>query len=212
MSYPSEIVDGHGTGYSLKINEEGTANVVVHPHPPLSDPTVTEPFRQFFTDDGAPTGSEDMTVNGSTTEQEFFITAQAEKDVYIKSISVVISDAGAALNEFGNLAALTNGCKFTHFTSDGGETVINDSLTTNFEFVRLAIGNPSFGNGANSFRANNVSGTSEAFLPVIDMQAIFGMPLGLKLRKGTLDRVIFTIRDNVSALDQFDAIGYGVRI
>jgi len=57
-----------------------------------------------------------------------------------------------------------------------------------------------------------VSGTSEAYIPVLDFSTIFGMPWGFRLRKGTTDKLTFTVRDNLSGLDQFDAIAYGIRV
>jgi len=38
------------------------------------------------------------------------------------------------------------------------------------------------------------------------------LPWGLRLRKGTKDRLVFTVRDNITAIDQFDAIAYGLKL
>ena len=212
MSSPNKIIDGHGSGDSLRISPEGAAQVVVHPHPPLVDDLITIPFRQFFTDDGLSSGSNDMKVDGSTNNVDFFIAASQTKDVFIKSISIVIADAGATLNEFGNLAALTNGLTFSHVTGKEGETVVADDLKTNFDFVRMSLGSPAFGDGTAAFRANNVSGTSEAYIPVIDFAILFGMPWGVRLRKGTKDKLVFTVKDDVQTVDDFNIIGFGVLI
>ena len=84
MSVDIRIKDGHGKANKLKISHEGTIGVVNHLHPPLDDTVLILPFRQFFTDDGSPTGSSDMQVNGSSTPIEFFIDALPNKDIYIK--------------------------------------------------------------------------------------------------------------------------------
>ena len=210
MSTPSKIVDGHGSRASLRINPEGAAQVVVHPHPPLVDDLITIPFRQFFTDNGLSSGSNDMKVDGSTNNVEFFVKASQTKDIFVKSISIVIADAGATLNEFGNLAALTNGLTFSHVTDKEGETVVADELKTNFDFVRMSLGSPAFGDGTAAFRANNVSGTSEAYIPVIDFAILFGMPWGVRLRKGTKDKLVFTVKDDVQGVDGLNIIGFGV--
>ena len=189
--------------HRLKINGEGEASVVVHPHPPRDEEAVIGtplPFRQYFTDDGYSTGDNDMKVDGSTTPQTFFIQAEQERDIYIGRISMVIADASAVLNKFGNLTALTNGVLFEWKSQDLGDTVIHEGLKSNFDFVRLGGGKPAFGDGAGAFRANNVSGTSEGYIPQLDFSEVFGMPWGVRLRRGTTDKLIFTIRDDVTGV------------
>ena len=133
---PVEIKDGAGAGSSLKINGEGEASVVVHPHPPRDEDAVTGtaiPFRQYFTDDGYSTGSNDMKVNGATTNQTFFIQAEEERDIYIGRVSIVIADASATLNKFGNITVLTNGVIFEWVSQQLGTTIIHEGLTSNFD-------------------------------------------------------------------------------
>jgi hypothetical protein len=206
------LVDGHGSDSKIKINGEGEMGVVVHPHPPIDEVVAPLPFRQYMTDDGSSAGDEDMRVNGSSTNVEFCISARQDIDIYIKSIAVVIADAGAVLNEFGNISALSNGVEFSYITQSQGNLVIHEGLKTNFDFVQLGLGQPSFGTGSSSFRANNIIGNSEGFIPVIDFTETFGLQWGLRLRKGTTDKICFVIKDNVSNVDRFDAIGYGIQI
>ena len=206
-----EIVDGYGSGNHWRINGEGEGNVVVHPHPPRDEVEHPIPLRQYFTDNGRPTGSNNMRVDGSVTPVEFSICADADVDLYVSAAAVVIADAGATLNKFGNLGTLTNGVLFEWVTQEFGTVVIHEGLKTNFDFVRLAGGKPAFGDAASAFRANNVSGTSEAYLPMIDFDEIFGLRWGMRLRRGTTDCLRFTIRDNVAGVDQFDVIGYGIK-
>jgi hypothetical protein len=155
------------TGLSAKVTGEGLLNVVVHPHPP-AEPLTALPFRQYITDNGLSTGSKSMLVDGSTVEKEFWISASEDHDIYINSISFVIADAGATLNNFGSITALTNGCELVWRTVDLGSEILHESLKSNFDFVRLCNGYPAFGTAADSFRAKNVIGTSEGFLPSLD--------------------------------------------
>lgn len=210
MGVTSQILDGTGRPNYLKINGEGEAHVVVHSHPPRDEQNATLPFRQYMTDDGTSSGDEDMRVDGSGSPVNFWVNAIPEYDIYIKSLDIVIADAGASLNQFGNIGSLTNGVELCWVSSDLGTTVIHEGLTTNFEFVRLSGGHPAFGSGNSSFKANNVSGNSEAFFMSLDMERI-GSNWGLRLRKGTNDKLMFTINDDVQGVDQFDAIAYGVR-
>ena len=211
MSIKALIEDGTGRGNKAKVDEDGAMAVVVHPHPPKDETDSAFPFRQYFTDNGNGSGNNDMRVNGSATPIDFSVQTNPDKDVYIKSVSIVIVDAGASLSEFGNLPALTNGVEFCWETQDEGIIVIAEALQTNFDFVRLAIGEPSFGDGATAFTASNISGQSEGFLPVLDFQKIFGLPYGIKLRKGTKDRLFFRINDNITNIDEFNAIAYGIK-
>ncbi len=211
MTVPVNIFDPT-TDNHWHINGEGEGSVVVHTHPPVDETVSALPFRQFFTDDGTATGSSDMLVDGSVINVDFSITAQPTVDIYIKTLSVIVADAGARLNLFGAIAELTNGVLFTHNTNESGTLVLHEGITTNLKFVRLGLNNPPIGSGTSAFRADLTGGGADAYMPVIDFKQLFGMPWGLRLRKGSNDTVKFTIRDNVSTIDQFDVVGYGIKI
>jgi len=214
MTVGHHITDGHGTKNKLKIDSVGTANVIAHPHPPLEEDVFVEPFRQFFTDDGLSTGSQDMLVDGSSTNVMFWIPADKTKDLYIKSISFVIADASAVLNKFGNITALTNGVLLEHVTQKG-TTVLHDGIKTNFDMVQLCGGIPAFGDGTGAFRASNIISNSEGYLPVLDFNEIYGMPFGLRLRAGSTDKIVFTVRDDIgtgTVPDRFDITALGISI
>jgi len=212
MTIKTEIIDGFGTGTRAKVDDEGQLHVIVHPHPPKGEQITAIPFRQYFTDDGTNVGSNDMKVDGSTTNVDFYITASTSKDIYIKTLSFVIADASAVLNKFGNITALTNGVKFEWVTNDQGIVEIHEGLKSNFDFIRICGGNPGIGTGTNSFRASNVEGNSEGYIPTMNMSITFGLPYGVRLRKGTKDSLRFTIRDNVTGVDAFNVVGYGIQI
>lgn len=204
------LISGNGNNRAVKVSEEGQMEVVVHPHPPRGEVLVGLPLRSFLTlnDDGTTTN---MLVDGSTTAQEFIFSADTEYDTYISALSFLISDASATLKDFGNLAALTNGCDLEWITADLGTVIIGNELKTNFDMVRMSLGAPAFGTGTAAFIAGNVSGTSEGLLPVIKFSEVFGLDYGLRLRKATNDKIVFRINDNVSTMDAFNAIVYGFR-
>lgn len=164
-------------------------------------------FRQYMTQDGTPTGTSSMLVNGSVTNVDYYISAQQDSDLYISAVSFVIADAGADLNEFGAIAALTNGC-YLFYENQYGVIDINTALKTNWDFIRLCGGVPAFGSGVDCFRASNVFGASEAYIPFLNF-INFIPPYGLRFERGTKQRLVLRIRDNVSAIDQFDVICYG---
>ena len=194
---------GSGGEEIAAVNKEGTLNVVVHPHPPLTETVIGIPTVENFVDAA---GSADMQVVGTAAVPiEFCIQARRDYDVFVKTVMITIADAGASLNEFGSIGELTNGVDFYWFSQDLGEFVIKNDMTTNWDFIKLSRGNPSFGTGSSSFRANNVSNNSEGFLPVIDFNILFGQPFGIRLRKGTLDKLVFQVRDDTTGVDEFTA-------
>jgi hypothetical protein len=65
--------------------------------------------------------------------------------------------------------------------------------------------------GTSVFLAD-VSGAGEkAYLPKMDVVEQFGLPFGIKLRKGTTDRLVFRVRDALAGLLVFNIIAYACR-
>lgn len=204
------ISDSKGKGRELKISEGGQVEVLIQQRPPVNELNPAKPFRSFFTNSS---DSSDMQVVASSSSHAIYsIRAIADKDIYVKTISIVIADAGATLNNFGNITALSNGVELKWTNQKLGDTVIASALTSNWDFMRLALGNPSFGGTTDTFRASNVLGNSEGYIPVIDFSLLFGLQYGLKLAANTKDSIDFIIKDNTTGVDQFDAIAYGIEI
>jgi hypothetical protein len=207
VSLPVRIESG---GKELRINGEGEIGVVVHTHPPFEEESSGLPFFGTLANSSAST---DMRVDGSSSSVDFYIEAQSDKDTYIKTVMFTIADASATLDKFGNITALTNGCDFIWKTQARGEVSIKSAMKSNWDFIKLARGNPSFGDGASAFRANNVVGTSEGYLPVVDFDSLFGNVWGLRLKKGSKDRLILRINDDIStpSVDEFTAEVSGLK-
>ena len=186
----------------------------MHDHPATEvDKNRTLPFRQYMTDDGSATGTSDMQVVASAASpSDFYVEGVSEYDIYIKALSFQIVDASAVLNKFGNVTALTNGVQLLWVTDNFGTVTIHDGMQSNFDFVRMAMGEPGFGDGAGAFRGSNVSGTAEGYLPVIDFAKLTGNPWGLRLKKNTRERLVLRVQDDTTGVDAFDAIAYGSQI
>jgi hypothetical protein len=201
-------------GTAAPLDREGRLGVVIHPHPPLMDETVAIPFRQYLTDDGSSGGDEDMAVDGSVTAVEYWVSAIANADLYIKTLSVVIGDGGSpALNLYGALSALTNGVEFEWVTQDVGTAVLHDGIKTNLEFMRMGVASLAFGTGTDALLADVSGGGSEkSYLPTIDLAQTYGTPYGVKLRASTTDKLLLRVNDNLSALTTHNAIAYGVKL
>ncbi len=199
----SVITDGAGTGRKATVDDQNSLLVSVSTCPPLTV-QKNKIYRAYLVNSS---GSSDMKVNGSVTNVEFYVSASSSADRYITQLSFIIADANATLSQFGAIAALTNGCKLT-YERLGEVITIHDALKSNWDFVRLALGSPAFGQTTNAFIASNVSGASEGVIPILDLTRI--MPsYGIKLDKSTTQRLILTVRDNCTGVDQFDCVAYG---
>ena len=201
-------------GKVLKVNDEGDIGVTIHQHPPLSENILALPFRSYFTDDGTQTGSNIMKVDGSSVDADFYIKASQDEDIYIKYITIEIGDGGnPALNKFGSLSELTNGVAFYWDTQQEPLYELHEGIKTNKSFIRISSDSAGFGDGVNAFLADVSGGGSEkSYLPNMDMAEIYGLNWGLRLRKGTNDRIVFRARDDLTGLITFNAIGTGTRV
>ena len=210
----SNISDGNGDSYRLKVYEEGEIAITIHQHPVQDEKIVALPFRQYFTTDGSKLGSNDMTVDGSTDFVDFYITASPDYDIYIKYITCEIGDGGApALNKFGALTALTNGVAFYWDTTEEPLYELHEGIKTNKEFIRIASDTAGIGTGTEAFLADvSGGGTEKSYLPNMDMEELYGFNWGLRLRKGTNDRIVYRVQDNLTGLTTFNAIATGIRI
>lgn len=206
MSIKARILDGTGKGTELEIDSNNAAKVVNVGIPPKDLNTVLKPFTSLFQNEN---GVTDMRVDGSTANADFYVTAVEQGDLYIQTLAFTIADAGASLNEFGALSALTNGCDLIYQDNELGDVVIASALKSNFDFVQLCNFNPTFGTGTAAFLASNVSGTSEAYVPILDLTDVFGLPYGLRLPRRSDKKLVLRIKDNVSTIDRFDIKAFG---
>jgi hypothetical protein len=200
-------------GKQLKINGEGEVSVVIHQHPPIDEEITALPFRGYFTD-GEKAPSSDMNVDGSTNYVDYFIPASTDFDIYIKYITVEIGASGTPnLNKFGSLTALTNGVSFYWDSQKEPLYELHEGIKTNKEFIRIASDTGAIGTGVDAYLADvSGGGTEKSYLPSIDMSEIYGLPWGLRLRRNSLDKIIFRVQDDLTGLSTFNAIATGTRI
>lgn len=209
MSVNVKVTDAK-TRQTATVFENGSILNREDPKPPFGGRQRMRIFRQFLTDDGTSSGDNDMRVDGSTTPVEFWIGADQEDDIYLKRLSFVVADASASLNNFGNLTPLVNGCEL-EYEDEKGVSTIHEALQTNWDFIRLCSGNPAFGQTTNAFRASNVSGNAEGYIPVLDLVDTFGFRWGVKLAAGSEQRMLLRVNDLISSIlmDEFNVIAYG---
>jgi hypothetical protein len=195
---------------TFTFDAEGRLETTVSGIPPIQVADKRLIFSQFLTDDGTNTGSNDMRVNGSITPVDFWVPAHATRDRYISTMFFVIADVNAAANKFGNLTALTNGCQLIYSRDDEGEVVLNPTIQTNFDVIRLTGGKIAFGDGNTAFRLNNAVGNSEGYIALLDFSLMHGMMYGLRIRAGTTTKLILRVRDDVTGVDGFTVRATGV--
>jgi hypothetical protein len=191
MTIKVTIKDGRGSGREASVDENHAVSVTNIGLPPSKLNATLKPFAEFLKSDA---DTEDMRIDGSTTNVDYFIQAGNDGDRYIQTLAFTIADASASLNQFGNLT---------------GDVVIASALKTNFDFVQLCNFEPSFGTGTAAFLASNVSGASEAYIPILDITDVFGLPYGLRLPQGRTKKLKIVIKDNTTGIDRFDVKAFG---
>jgi len=196
-------------GHSLAIEEDGSVNVYVIPQPPKDAEQITLPIAEYMKLNG--TGVTAMNVNGSVTNQDFYVEAR-DYDIYINTVVFDIADAGASLEKFGALTALTNGLEFYYFNQTQGKYTIESGLKSNYDMIKLANFQPAFGSGNEAYKLTNVVGASESYVGVIDLEDVFGLQWGLKLKAYSTDRLGFIVKDNITGIDAMTVKIYGIRV
>ena len=192
MGIWAKLKDGWGSDILGRINEEGALHVIAHPHPPEQfDVKYPAPLTQFFTNNG----SNDMIVAGSLNSPiDFCINANQQGDIYIKSITIRISDTNMQLDDFGGLSPLINGIDLIYKDQTLGERPIISNITTNIDFFRSATGGKNFGSGSNSWKADVSGAGADTYFPEIDISSRFGPQFGFRLQKNTTDFLCFRIK------------------
>lgn len=207
MSIDIKVKDGREGTDHLKIDHNGSALTTPTGVPPENLDAILKPFASFLTDEN---GSDDMRVSGTLAAPiDFSIGSSSLGDRYIQTLTFTIADAGAALNEFGAITALTNGCQLIYQNDRLGDVIIGEALQSNFDFVQICNFEPSFGTGTSSFRASNVQGASEAFVPLLDLTDVFGLPYGVQIPQNSKLKLLLRVRDNTTAIDRFDVKAFG---
>ena len=187
------------------IIQDDSLTVIQFPAPPLM-PQKSRIFKQYLTDDGTSTGDEDMQVVASLeSPSDFYVEANETDDRYITVVSFVIADEGAKFSLFGAIAALTNGCRFFYESDTAVVDVAYTPLQTNWAFVRMSLMKTP---EAEMKVQKDVEGKVDAYVPVIDFTKILP-PFGIKLDRGSNQRIVLQVRDDTTGVDSFNAVAYG---
>ncbi len=185
--------------------EDGMQVVTVFPSAPFL-PQKTKVFGQKFTTNGKPNGTAEMGIDGSATPVEYYIEADSDNDRYITLITFILGYGGSAEGyEFADSGnPLTNGIKISYFNTYGDEVTIMNPKA-NYSFFR-ASGVP-VSNANWEERGFAASGDYGYFVNI--SLAAFMPPFGVKLERGTNQRMAILIRDNCTDADLFNCQCFG---
>ncbi len=187
-----------------KVEDEGVLTSVL-PYPPLNVPNNIIPFVGNLTVNGDGTTS-DLTVDGSVNSVDAFVGPPITGDLYITSANILIADSGViALNRFGNInGGLANGMDF--FIENANQRFLfSGKLKTNFDFIRVGTLTQGLGGKNDAYQMSNATPLNEdAYNPVIDFTRV--SPLGVRLRKDTLDKLGVIINDDITSISTFNIL------
>lgn len=214
MAIPAYILGGL-SGYVARITRDNALFVSALPPNPndLSREVVQrrQLYREYFTNSA---GSTDMTVDGSSTEQLFNVSASQTALIAIQCLMFQLEDANMDVTQVGELRrfgtaatapGLTNGILLDAVQTAKTTNLFNEAgVKTLGDFMRYAGGG---GMPASQGYANFPNGVSTG-VDIFNVQVCFEAPL--ILYPGTADYLRITIRDDLTAVDSFTvtAVGY----
>jgi hypothetical protein len=199
-----KLWSGKGNKVAAGVTDDQELCVISAPYPPLTVQRV-KPFRQYLTDDGLADGTNDMGVDGSVTNVDYYIPANASEDRYITSLNFIVGyGASGQPNEWADGTALTNGSRL-FYTSQRGESEIHEGIKSNQDMFRL-----SFSPVPTGWEVRHVNATNDfGYFLSMDLTKM-GLPFGVKLDRGSSQRLVIRIQDNAGTdADSFNCIAYG---
>jgi hypothetical protein len=206
MAVDFRIVDGEGSGVEAHVTPGHEVLVSQSGCPPLRNQKCIV-FGQDITDDGLTTGSDDLGINGAATPTLFWVPADPDKDRYITRLSFIVGyGASARLYDFADSGgALVNGVRIYYENFEGREVTIGNP-TRNYSFLRLAIAD---GIVPTAWELRNLGALNDyGYLISIDLTRIMP-PYGVKLDRGTTERLLVHIRDDCTDADTFNCRAFG---
>ena len=204
MPVTVHVEDGKHTGRKQHVTIEGAALTTSDGSPPLL-PQHCHVFRDYLRDTA---GAFSMDVAGAlNAPHNFYIAADPDDDRYITAINFYAGYGGTAnlYHWFDSGAALANGCQLYYETEDG-LIYIHDAITTNSALLRLCV----TGIMRTDWQSRNFLAVNDyGFICSVDFLRMMP-PYGIKLDRGTTQKLVFAIRDNITAAtDVFNCTAHG---
>ena len=198
------------SGVGAKVNQDGAVFVYQSLSPP---PEVgTQNKRRFLNGllgtAGLDAGTTNLRVNGLVSNVDAYVAANPDYDIHIMGVSFFINDTAVVANRFGNVTGLTQG--FDMFAKESGDvTYLVKQVLTGGQLIVQTGATRAFGSGMDTNVINNLTGTTDAQFAYLDLGEILP-PEGLRIGRGTQDKLVVRIRDNLSQISASGA--FNVRV
>jgi hypothetical protein len=197
------ITDGEKTSVRAGVDAQHrlkVTNTASRNYPDVNPPNTPNYYRYLtglLGTTGLNSGTTDMNVDGSVTPVEFYMTSDAEYDIYVTDIIVSVIDGVVSHAKWGNVAYLTNGFDL-EIRESGAITKIYDGVKSVGECLEaFSIMSP-FGSGTDLNIITNYSGVDDAFLGVLQMDEV--LPFGLRIGRGSTDILRARVNDDLTGL------------
>jgi hypothetical protein len=203
----TQIADGKGSGDRACVTIHNALCVaqITPDVPEIGELNRMRYLKGKLGEDGLDDGNTDLTVDGSAPSVDFFVKSDNDFDIHIMVCEILIAALQVPLNRFGNIAGgLATG--FDLRVIEGGiETFIMEKATTNGETI-IQSGDAAAATQLTAYLAN-----SDAWVIRVPLSEF--VPDGLRLGRGTLDRFVATVNDDltVAAIDLMEVAVFGYR-
>jgi len=194
---------GNGNKKPAGVTDDHELSVISAPYPPL-DIQKVRPFRQALSSDGTTSGSTSMSVDGSLTNVDFWVHADPYDDRYITTLNFLVGYGTSGQgNEWADGSGLGNGSRLW-YSSQRGEVDIHDRIRYNQDMFRLQ-----FDAFTDAWEIRHINATNDyGYFITLDLTKM-GLPFGIKLDRGSNQKLVMTIRDDARNADAFNCICYG---
>ena len=188
----------------LAQNRSLSVHVVERGLPLTGTPNTFRYFSELLKDSNDVTN---QAVDGSTDPQEFALLADKDADIHIQAITIIVTDTSISHDKFGALNALANGVD--SFANESGEKVdiLTKAKSTGEIIFNLGAFWP-YGNNSLVWVVNKITPTIDAMMYTYPIYEF--LPEGIRLGRGTVDRLASIINDDISAINSYTirAVGY----
>ncbi len=205
----SNIVDPR-YGTSSRVDRQGNITVACN-HPDVPSIGTANTYRYLsgsLGTDGLDSGVISQRINGSVDDKIFYIESSQDYDIHIMNISILVADGNTSHDKWGAIDPLTNG--YSMYIFEGGEyTYILNKVKTIGQMIAYAGFKDGYGSATTSWELSNWNGSADASTVNIPIGEY--IPGGLRLGRGTKDRLVSVVSDNFNPLTECWVRVYGYK-
>lgn len=150
----------------------------------------------------------DMAVDGSSTAVEYTIGSNETYDIHIMGIAILLADSSVSHNNFGNISALSTGWDLEIVEAGETTVLVNKAQTGGQLIAQTGLARP-YGNSSQSFELSNWTGATDAQTIWFPMSEY--IPGGLRIPRGSNDKILARVNDNITGLTEMFVQVYGYR-